>query len=115
MSETVPCSPIHNNNELVLSFVVLHLELIAKYLVYTDFFFQIRSIKEPLAVLQEFNRSTVGQLSPVDVISYVEALSVSYPFLSTVNYTVSDKEALTNVTINVSDLSLTTVFFFFYK
>ncbi|XP_059583971.1 adhesion G protein-coupled receptor L4 isoform X3 [Alligator mississippiensis] len=62
---------------------------------------KIRSIKEPLAVLQEFNRSTVGQLSPVDVISYVEALSVSYPFLSTVNYTVSDKEALTNVTINV--------------
>uniref|UniRef100_A0A7M4FLQ8 Adhesion G protein-coupled receptor L4 n=1 Tax=Crocodylus porosus TaxID=8502 RepID=A0A7M4FLQ8_CROPO len=62
---------------------------------------KIRSIKEPLAVLQEFNRSTVGKLSPVDVISYVEALSVSYPLLSTVNYTVSDKEALTNVTINV--------------
>ncbi|XP_026511199.1 adhesion G protein-coupled receptor L4-like [Terrapene carolina triunguis] len=62
---------------------------------------EIRTIKEPLAFLQEFNRNTVGQLSPVDMISYVEALSVSYPSLSTMNNTISDKEALTNVTINV--------------
>ncbi|XP_067394697.1 adhesion G protein-coupled receptor L4 isoform X1 [Emydura macquarii macquarii] len=62
---------------------------------------EIRTIKEPLAFLQEINRNTVGQLSPVDVISYVEVLSVSYPSLSTMNNTISDKEALTNVTINV--------------
>ncbi|XP_073213358.1 adhesion G protein-coupled receptor L4 isoform X7 [Lepidochelys kempii] len=62
---------------------------------------EIRTIKEPLAFLQEINRNTVGQLSPVDVISYVEALSVSYPSLSTMNNTISDKEALTNMTINV--------------
>nr|XP_006136370.1 adhesion G protein-coupled receptor L4 isoform X2 [Pelodiscus sinensis] len=62
---------------------------------------EIRTIKEPLAFLQEIRRNSSGQLSPVDMISYIEALSVSYPSLSTTNNTISDKEALTNVTINV--------------
>lgn len=68
-------------------------------------FFQIRKIKEPLAVLQEINQNTVGQISPVDVISYIEALSVSSPLLTIVNNTISDNEMLYNLTLNVSESS----------
>ncbi|XP_061489448.1 adhesion G protein-coupled receptor L4 isoform X3 [Rhineura floridana] len=61
---------------------------------------KIRKIKGPLAILQEINQNTVGQISPVDVISYVEALSESSPLLSTMNNTISDNEMLYNRTLN---------------
>uniref|UniRef100_A0A8D0H3Y5 Adhesion G protein-coupled receptor L4 n=1 Tax=Sphenodon punctatus TaxID=8508 RepID=A0A8D0H3Y5_SPHPU len=61
-------------------------------------FFQIRNIKD---VLQKINQSTIGQLSPSDVVSYIELLSKSYPLLSNLSYTASDKEAVTNATLNV--------------
>lgn len=56
-------------------------------------------------MLQEINKNTLGPLLPVDVISYVEALS--YSSLSTMHY--SDSEALCNTTINVSGSSLKVV------
>ncbi|XP_030062792.1 adhesion G protein-coupled receptor L4 [Microcaecilia unicolor] len=56
---------------------------------------EVKNIKDPLALLQEIRKSTTGELLPVDVISYVEALAVSYPLLI-----VPDKETLTNTTIN---------------
>lgn len=55
-------------------------------------------------MLQEINKNTLGPLLPVDVISYVEALS--YSSLNTMHYSVSDNEALCNTTINVSGSSL---------
>ncbi|KAJ6656299.1 hypothetical protein lerEdw1_003955 [Lerista edwardsae] len=59
---------------------------------------KIRKIKEPLAVLQKINQNTVGQISPVDVISYVEALSVSGPLFTTRN--ISATETYPNLTLN---------------
>uniref|UniRef100_A0A8D0H275 Adhesion G protein-coupled receptor L4 n=1 Tax=Sphenodon punctatus TaxID=8508 RepID=A0A8D0H275_SPHPU len=59
---------------------------------------EIRNIKD---VLQKINQSTIGQLSPSDVVSYIELLSKSYPLLSNLSYTASDKEAVTNATLNV--------------
>ncbi|XP_062993100.1 adhesion G protein-coupled receptor L4 [Elgaria multicarinata webbii] len=61
---------------------------------------KIRKIKEPLAILQEINQNTVGQISPVDVISYIEALSDSCPLLSAMNNMISDNEMLRNLTLN---------------
>lgn len=61
-------------------------------------------------MLQEINKNTLGPLLPVDVISYVEALS--YSSLNTVRYSISDNEALRNTTINVSGSSLNVVGFF---
>lgn len=69
-------------------------------------FFQLRKIKEPLAVLQEISKSTLGQMSPIDVISYIEALSVTCPLIRTMNNKISDEETLPNLTLNVSDLGL---------
>lgn len=66
--------------------------------------FQIRRLKTPLEMLQEINRNTLGPLLPVDVISYIEALS--YSSLNTMQYSVPDNEALRNTTINVSRSSL---------
>ncbi|KAF1660392.1 Adhesion G protein-coupled receptor L4, partial [Aptenodytes patagonicus] len=59
----------------------------------------ISHLKTPLMMLQEINKNTLGPLLPVDVISYVEALS--YSSLNTMHYPVSDNEALRNTTINV--------------
>ncbi|XP_029441955.1 adhesion G protein-coupled receptor L4 isoform X2 [Rhinatrema bivittatum] len=56
---------------------------------------EIKSIKDPLALLQEIKKSTTGEPLPVDMISYVEALAVSYPLLAD-----SDKETFANATIN---------------
>ncbi|KAH0618475.1 hypothetical protein JD844_017722 [Phrynosoma platyrhinos] len=64
---------------------------------------KIRKIKEPLAVLQEINQKTAGQISPVDVISYIEALSVSCPLLSTINNTISDNERLHNLDLTLNE------------
>ncbi|KAM6077688.1 adhesion G protein-coupled receptor L4 isoform 3-T4 [Theristicus caerulescens] len=59
----------------------------------------ISHLKTPLEMLQEINKNTLGPLLPIDVISYVEALS--YSSLNTMHYSVSDNEALRNTTINV--------------
>lgn len=66
--------------------------------------FQISHLKTPLEKLQEINKNTLGPLLPVEVISYVEALSYS-PW-NTMSDPVSDSEALQNTTINVSGSSL---------
>jgi len=55
-------------------------------------------------MLQEIHKHTLGPLLPVDVISYVEALS--YSSLNTMHYSISDNEAISNSTINVSGSSL---------
>ncbi|NXN15977.1 AGRL4 protein, partial [Indicator maculatus] len=59
----------------------------------------ISHLKTPLEMLQEINKNTLGPLLPVDVISYVEA--VSYSSLNTMHYSVSDNEGLRNTTITV--------------
>ncbi|XP_053324852.1 adhesion G protein-coupled receptor L4 [Spea bombifrons] len=60
---------------------------------------KVGSIKEPIAALNEIQKSTAGEVQPVDVISYVEALATSYPFLSSANKTAANKESLANTTI----------------
>ncbi|KAM4640806.1 adhesion G protein-coupled receptor L4 [Discoglossus pictus] len=60
---------------------------------------KINSIKEPIAILKEIQKSTTRELLPVDVISYVEVLAESYPLLSTLNNTAPNKDTLTNTTI----------------
>uniref|UniRef100_A0ACB8F3R5 Uncharacterized protein n=1 Tax=Sphaerodactylus townsendi TaxID=933632 RepID=A0ACB8F3R5_9SAUR len=61
---------------------------------------KFRKIKEPLAVLQAINQNTLGQISPIDVISYIEALSVTCPLIRTMNNKISDEETLPNLTLN---------------
>ncbi|KAF4793109.1 adhesion G protein-coupled receptor L4 [Turdus rufiventris] len=58
---------------------------------------RISHLKTPLEKLQEINKNTLGPLSPVEVVSYVEALSLS----SWSTMSDSDNEALHNTTINV--------------
>ncbi|KAJ7410124.1 hypothetical protein WISP_110911 [Willisornis vidua] len=60
---------------------------------------RISHLKTPLEMLQEINKNTLGPLLPVDVVSYVEALS--YSSRNTIRDSVSDNEALRNTTINV--------------
>ncbi|KAM8930877.1 adhesion G protein-coupled receptor L4 isoform 1-T1 [Pelodytes ibericus] len=60
---------------------------------------KVSAIKEPIAILEEIQRRTTRDLLPVEVISYVEVLTVSYPLLSTLNNTTLNKERLTNTTI----------------
>ncbi|XP_038601747.1 adhesion G protein-coupled receptor L4 [Tachyglossus aculeatus] len=62
---------------------------------------EIRHIKEPVTLLQEIYRGSAEELSPVDIITYVEVLALSSPLLSVMNNTISDKELVTNTTINV--------------
>lgn len=69
--------------------------------------FQISHLKTPLEKLQEINKNTLGPLSPVEVVTYVEALSLS----SWSTMSDSDNEALHNTTINVSGSSLGVVGF----
>lgn len=64
--------------------------------------FQISHLKTPLEKLQEINKSTLGPLLPVEVVSYVEALSHS----SWSTTSDSDNETLHNTTISVSGSSL---------
>ncbi|KAL8178413.1 UNVERIFIED_CONTAM: hypothetical protein K2H54_046312 [Gekko kuhli] len=77
---------------------VLHRECIAENINRT--IAKFRKIKEPLAMLQEINQSTLGQISPTDVISYIEALSVTCPLIRTMNNKISDEETLPNLTLN---------------
>lgn len=65
--------------------------------------FQISHLKTPLEKLQEINKNTLGPLLPVEVVSYVEALSHSS--WSTMSDSASDNETLHNTTINVSGSS----------
>ncbi|RMC08541.1 hypothetical protein DUI87_14788 [Hirundo rustica rustica] len=60
---------------------------------------RISHLKTPLEKLQEINKNTLGPLLPVEVVSYVEALS--YSSWNTMSDSVSDNEALHNTTINV--------------
>uniref|UniRef100_A0A8C3TUK5 Adhesion G protein-coupled receptor L4 n=1 Tax=Catharus ustulatus TaxID=91951 RepID=A0A8C3TUK5_CATUS len=58
--------------------------------------FQISHLKTPLEKLQEINKNTLGPLSPVEVVSYVEALS----FSSWSTMSDSDNEVLVNTVNN---------------
>ncbi|XP_026534229.1 adhesion G protein-coupled receptor L4 [Notechis scutatus] len=60
---------------------------------------KISELKDPLAVLQEINKNSIGPITPVEVISYVEMLSVPLSLLSITNYTISD-EKLRDQTLN---------------
>ncbi|XP_053807062.1 adhesion G protein-coupled receptor L4 isoform X2 [Vidua chalybeata] len=60
---------------------------------------RISHLKTPLEKLQEINKNTLGPLLPVEVVSYVEALS--YSSWNTISDSASDNEALHNTTINV--------------
>ncbi|KPP61130.1 EGF, latrophilin and seven transmembrane domain containing 1 precursor-like, partial [Scleropages formosus] len=57
------------------------------------------NITKPLPLLEEIRKQTSGELSPVDVISYVEALSHSVTLLNPVDDTSTNMEALANETI----------------
>ncbi|XP_077189346.1 adhesion G protein-coupled receptor L4 isoform X3 [Paroedura picta] len=61
---------------------------------------KFRKIKEPLAALQEINQSTSGQISPIDVISYIEALSATCPLITSMSNKASNEETLPNLTLN---------------
>lgn len=58
--------------------------------------------KSPLPLLNEIRKQTSEELTPVDIISYVEVLSRSLPLLSVVNDTSANVDASTNETIKVS-------------
>uniref|UniRef100_A0A8C5QE62 Adhesion G protein-coupled receptor L4 n=1 Tax=Leptobrachium leishanense TaxID=445787 RepID=A0A8C5QE62_9ANUR len=60
---------------------------------------KVSSIKEPIGILKEIQKSTTRDLLPVDVISYIEALTATYPLLSTMNNTAMNKEKFANTTI----------------
>ncbi|XP_023700077.1 adhesion G protein-coupled receptor L4 [Paramormyrops kingsleyae] len=57
--------------------------------------------KSPLPLLKEIRKQTSEELTPVDIISYVEVLSQSLPLLSVVNDTSANVDASTNETIKV--------------
>ncbi|XP_008588086.1 PREDICTED: EGF, latrophilin and seven transmembrane domain-containing protein 1, partial [Galeopterus variegatus] len=60
---------------------------------------KIRPIKEPMALLQEVYRNTLTDLSPVDIITYIEILAESSPLLAYMNNTISAKDSLSNSTL----------------
>lgn len=68
-------------------------------------FVQIRHIEEPVALLQEVYRNSVKDLSPTDIITYIEILAESSPLLGYMNSTNSAKDTLSNSTLTVSMLS----------
>ncbi|KAI1891973.1 hypothetical protein AGOR_G00149220 [Albula goreensis] len=84
--EVSPKKNCHNNNTC-LSLSVNHT---LEY---------INNITDPHSRLEEMRKQTSGDLSPVDLISFVEALSQSASLLSEVNDTAADKETLINSTI----------------
>lgn len=61
---------------------------------------KILHIKEPVAVLHEIERNTRGSFLPVDIISYIEVLTVTYPSLSIMNDTDLKRASNTNENIN---------------
>ncbi|XP_021545756.1 adhesion G protein-coupled receptor L4 isoform X2 [Neomonachus schauinslandi] len=60
---------------------------------------KFRHIKEPVALLQEIYRDSVKDLSPMDIITYIEILSKSSPLLGDMNITNSAKDTLSNSTL----------------
>uniref|UniRef100_A0A7N5P3X3 Adhesion G protein-coupled receptor L4 n=1 Tax=Ailuropoda melanoleuca TaxID=9646 RepID=A0A7N5P3X3_AILME len=60
---------------------------------------KFRQIKEPVTLLQEVYRDSVKDLSPTDIITYVEILAESSPLLGDMNSTNSAKDALSNATL----------------
>ncbi|XP_039202502.1 adhesion G protein-coupled receptor L4 isoform X2 [Crotalus tigris] len=53
---------------------------------------KISELKDPLAVLQEIKKNSIGPITPAEIISYVEMLSVPFSLMSVTNYTISDKQ-----------------------
>lgn len=66
------------------------------------FFSQIEPIKEQKALLQEIYRNSEGELSSVDIITYIEVLAESSPLLGYMNSTTSSKDDRFNSTLIVS-------------
>ncbi|XP_059940753.1 adhesion G protein-coupled receptor L4 isoform X2 [Mesoplodon densirostris] len=60
---------------------------------------KIRHIEEPVALLQEVYRNSVKDLSPTDIITYIEILAESSPLLGYTNSTNSAKDTLSNSTL----------------
>uniref|UniRef100_A0A8I5SXG3 Adhesion G protein-coupled receptor L4 n=1 Tax=Pongo abelii TaxID=9601 RepID=A0A8I5SXG3_PONAB len=60
---------------------------------------KIRPIKEPVALLQEVYRNSVTDLSPTDIITYIEILAESSSLLGYKNNTISAKDTLSNSTL----------------
>ncbi|XP_004413543.1 PREDICTED: EGF, latrophilin and seven transmembrane domain-containing protein 1 isoform X2 [Odobenus rosmarus divergens] len=60
---------------------------------------KFRHIKEPVALLQEVYRDSVKDLSPMDIITYIEILAKSSPLLGDMNSTNSAKDTLSNSTL----------------
>uniref|UniRef100_A0A8D2DPS8 Adhesion G protein-coupled receptor L4 n=1 Tax=Sciurus vulgaris TaxID=55149 RepID=A0A8D2DPS8_SCIVU len=56
-------------------------------------------IEEPVALLREVYRNSATELSPTDVITYIEILAESSPLLSYMNNTISAKDTLSNATL----------------
>lgn len=70
----------------------------------------MRHIGEPVALLQEIYRNSAKDLSPVDVITYIEILAESSTLLGYMNSTAnSAKDTLSNSTLTVSMLSFNSV------
>lgn len=62
-----------------------------------------------MALLQEVYRDSVKDLSPMDIITYIEILAESSPLLGDMNSTNSAKDALSNSTLTVSMLSFNSI------
>ncbi|XP_018415371.1 PREDICTED: adhesion G protein-coupled receptor L4 [Nanorana parkeri] len=60
---------------------------------------KVNTIKEPIAILKEIQKSTTKDILPVDIISYVEVLAASMSQLSTLNKTALNAETLMNTTL----------------
>ncbi|XP_001100419.4 adhesion G protein-coupled receptor L4 isoform X1 [Macaca mulatta] len=60
---------------------------------------KIRPIKEPVALLREVYRNSVTDLSPTDIITYIEILAESSSLLGYKNNTISAKDTLSNSTL----------------
>ncbi|XP_006919413.1 adhesion G protein-coupled receptor L4 [Pteropus alecto] len=60
---------------------------------------KIRRINQPVALLEEVYRNSAKDLSPMDIITYIEILAESSPLLRYINSTNSDKDTLSNSTL----------------
>lgn len=66
---------------------------------------QIRSIDEPVALLQEVYRNSVANLSPTDIITYTEILAEASSILGHMNNAAPAEDTLSNSTLTVRMLS----------
>ncbi|XP_017386548.1 adhesion G protein-coupled receptor L4 [Cebus imitator] len=60
---------------------------------------KIRPIKEPMVLLQEVYRNSVTDLSPTDIITYIDILAESSSLLGYMNNTLSTNDTLFNSTL----------------